>query len=40
MIYVKGDFTQISKASEVKVGDIIISKGANGISDEQDVTEL
>ncbi|MDA9261871.1 efflux RND transporter periplasmic adaptor subunit [Flavobacteriales bacterium] len=40
VIYVKGEFTQIDKSSEVKVGDIIISKGANGISDEQEVTEL
>jgi RND family efflux transporter MFP subunit len=40
VIYVKGDFTQISKASEVKVDDVIITKGANAISDEQKVTEL
>ena len=40
VIYVKGDYTQISTASEVKVGDVMITKGANGISDGQKVTEL
>lgn len=40
VIYVKGDYTQISTASEVKTGDVIITKGANAISDGQKVAEL
>jgi membrane fusion protein (multidrug efflux system) len=40
VIYVKGDYTQISAESEVKTGDVIVTKGANGIADGQKVTEL
>ena len=40
VIYVKGDYTQISAESEVKTGDVIVAKGANGIADGQKVTEL
>ncbi|MEN8929193.1 MAG: efflux RND transporter periplasmic adaptor subunit [Flavobacteriales bacterium] len=40
VVFVKGDYTQISSASEVKSGDVIVTKGANGIADGQKVTEL
>ena len=40
VVFVKGDYTQISTASEVKTGDVIVTKGANGITDGQKVSEL
>jgi membrane fusion protein, multidrug efflux system len=40
VVYVKGSKTQISKNSEVKPGETIITKGASAVSDGQKVTEL
>ncbi len=39
-LYVKGDRTQIGPNSEVKSGDVIITKGASAVSDNQRVAEL
>ena len=39
-LYVKGDRTQISANSEVKPGDVIITKGATAVSNEQEVQIL
>ena len=39
-LYVKEDITQISKESEVKEGDIIITNGASALVDGDKVTEL
>ncbi len=40
VIHVKEKYTQISSSSEVKIGDLIITKGANSVSEGQKVTEL
>lgn len=39
-LYVKGELTRIGADSEVKAGDVIITKGASAVSDGQNVQEL